>query len=154
MVTFFRAGVGIIVCDDAGAVAVFERGEPVGSWQYPQGGIEAGESPLDAAWRELREETALTSHDVVLVAELDDWLAYELPPEARSAKTGMGQAQRWFLFRAHRLPLPVQLEHAGELRSWKWSNVDEVADRAVSFRRPTYRRLAVWVRQALSPGPG
>ena len=69
------------------------------SWQMPQGGIDQGEDPLEAAKRELWEETNVRS--VELIAELPDWLNYDLPEEARGRWAGRyrGQSQKWFLFR-------------------------------------------------------
>ncbi|HEY6416536.1 MAG TPA: NUDIX domain-containing protein, partial [Acidimicrobiales bacterium] len=75
-------------------------------WQLPQGGIEGDEEPVDALWRELREETGLTADDVHVVAELPEWLGYALPTEYRSPKTGLGQVHKWFLLRAGADDLP------------------------------------------------
>ena len=79
-----------------------------------------------------------------MVAELPEWLGYELPAEYRSAKTGRGQVHKWFLLRTGTDDLPVRTDtmpHA-EFRSWRWVDLAELAEQAVGFRRPVYRRLA------------
>ena len=101
----FRAGVVIVVrSPDLTHVLAFERADAAGSWQLPQGGLKAGEAPIEGAWRELLEETGLGEVDVVARAEFPEWLAYEWPDELKGLKGGlahrMGQVQRWFLFDA------------------------------------------------------
>lgn len=144
---FFRAGVGIVLRRrSTGEVLTFERVGLRGAWQYPQGGIEAGEAPLDAAWRELREEIGLSSTDVEFVSEHPRWTTYELPPEARSTKTGRGQTQRWFLFDvADDPPLALTAHSSPEFRSWRWVTPAAAAASAVGFRQPTYHELASWL---------
>jgi len=85
------------VRNGAGLVLALERSDVAGSWQAPQGGIEAGESPEQAASRELFEEAGIRWEEASRVSQHPEWLTYELPPSARSAKTGLGQTQRWFL---------------------------------------------------------
>jgi putative (di)nucleoside polyphosphate hydrolase len=143
----FRAGVGIVVLDARGRVLALERSAVPGGWQLPQGGIEGDEEPVDALWRELREETGLTADDVHVVAELPEWLGYELPAENRSPKTGRGQVHKWFLLRAGADDPPVRTNTMpdAEFRAWRWVDLAELAERTVAFRQPVYRRLAALV---------
>jgi putative (di)nucleoside polyphosphate hydrolase len=91
----FRANVAAIVVNADGQIMAFERGDLPGEWQLPQGGIDEGETPVEAAWRELEEETGLGSKEVELVDEFPEWTAYTYPTGVR--KNGrLGQAQRWF----------------------------------------------------------
>ena len=138
---FFRASAGAVICDGNGRVLAFERSEIPGAWQLPQGGIEAGEEPLDTVRREIAEETGIAHESLKLLREHSEWLAYELPAEHRSEKTGRGQVQRWFLFRYEGDPDAVSLPKKGEFRAWRWMSLAAVRDGAVAFRRPIYARL-------------
>lgn len=141
---YFRASAGMVVINQLGAVLALERADAAGSWQFPQGGIEDNETPLAAAYRELREETGLEADDVELVAELPDWLAYELPAELRSAKIGLGQVQRWFLFRLRAPHTAIDLaasDGGREFVAAKWISIDDLVDQVADFRKPVYRQI-------------
>lgn len=138
---YFRAGVGAVIANSRGRVLVGERRDRPGAWQFPQGGIEDGETPEDAVLREIQEETGLVAADVKLLARYPGWLCYELPPRMRSPKTGLGQAQRWFLFRL-KANRPMDLPgHHPEFHRFAWISFNSAVTRAVAFRRPIYRAL-------------
>jgi putative (di)nucleoside polyphosphate hydrolase len=151
--TRFRAGVGAVVLDDAGRALTFERVGIPDAWQLPQGGLEDGETPQQALWRELAEETGLTQADLVLLGEVPEWLGYELPPSMRSRKSGAGQVQKWFVLRSRTPEPPVRFDRSGtpEFSAWRWVPLHELAADAVAFRRPVYRRLAEFVTSS-APG--
>jgi putative (di)nucleoside polyphosphate hydrolase len=145
----FRAGVAMIVRRGDGHVLVFERRDAPGSWQLPQGGIDADETPLEAAWRELSEETGLDQSVVRLVDETPDWISYLWPTAIRTksdrGRNHIGQTQKWFLFgvaddhdgHAHHLkPRPDGREFA----DWKWMSPHEVIDQVIEWRRSAYQR--------------
>lgn len=137
---------GIVVVREDGQVLAFERIDRPGQWQLPQGGLDIGEEPLEAALRELQEETGIAPPRVEPVAELPGWLAYELPPERRRRKTGRGQVQRWFRFRFLGTDSDIDLRPAEggrqEFGDFRWMRLPELVDLAWPVRRPIYEALA------------
>ena len=130
-------------------VLVFERIDTPGAWQFPQGGLDADETPVEAARRELTEETGLVDSDVVLVAEYPEWLAYAWPDDiqrnAVRAKPGrLGQVQRWFLFDAVDADVTPRPD-GREFGAWQWADPQWLVERVVHWRRPAYVRvLSAW----------
>lgn len=113
-------------------------------WQMPQGGIDAGEDPAAAARRELFEETAIRSVD--LIAELPRWLTYDLPPELIGKAWGglyRGQKQRWFAYRFTGSDSEININPPpgldAEFIEWRWFPVNELIDLIVPFKREVYR---------------
>lgn len=122
-----------------GQVLAFERGDVAGSWQLPQGGIDAGEEPTDAAWRELGEETGLGPAQVRLAGEHPEWTVYQYPDGLRRPGR-LGQAQRWFFFAARHDDIePIPDGH--EFVAWRWMDPTDLVDEVVDFRRSSYRRV-------------
>jgi len=145
---YFRAGVGIVVTDGRGRVLALERADTPNAWQFPQGGLEAGEEPEAAARRELREETGLGAADVDLIDQITEWVVYELPPAECSVKTGRGQSQQWFLFKT-KLDAVGPGRRAkldGEARDLAWMPLDRLLEHAVGFRQDAYGQVAARFR--------
>lgn len=140
MARHFRAGVVAVVERSDGTICAFERADAPGSWQLPQGGIEQGEEAPQAVWRELQEETGLTTAEVELVGAHPDWVAYEWPREVAAGRKGIGQVQRWFTFRLvddATDPVP----DGSEFTSWRWVTREWLSENVVPFRQAAYRRV-------------
>lgn len=136
----FRAGVVIVVRGVDDRLLAFERADIPGQWQLPQGGLVEDEEPIDAAWRELKEETGLGPDDVDPVAEFPAWIAYEYPPELKPRKGRIGQVQRWFLFDARRADI-VPTPDGEEFVAWQWVTRQWLLDQTVDFRLDGYRAV-------------
>lgn len=115
-------------------------------WQMPQGGIDAGETAEQAAWRELKEETSVSSAE--LVARIDDWLYYDLPIEAiGKALKGKyrGQKQKWFAMRLTGSQSEINIAAEDgleqEFDQWKWSDMESLVDLIVPFKRDVYAQV-------------
>ncbi|WOJ89619.1 RNA pyrophosphohydrolase [Methylocapsa polymorpha] len=116
-------------------------------WQMPQGGIDFGEEPFQAAMRELREETNVYS--ATLLAESPEWYTYDLPPEyLRKSWKGrfQGQRQKWFALRFEGEESEIDIETpAGgqkpEFDAWRWEEVDRLVDLIIPFKRPVYEKV-------------
>ncbi len=139
----YRQNVGLMILDPAGRVFAGQRlDNPGPAWQMPQGGIDAGETPLEAAYRELVEETGIPQSAVELIAEAPEWITYELPldliPKLWKGRF-RGQRQRWFLMRftGDEALIGIATEHP-EFSAWAWIEPTELVDRIVPFKRETY----------------
>ena len=142
----YRPCVGLMILNRADEIFVGQRNDfRSDAWQMPQGGVDEGEAPLEAALRELGEETGIARDRVVLLAESRDWIPYDLPasliPKLWKGRY-RGQSQRWFAFRFIGRDAEVNIETAHpEFSSWQWSPRAKVLDRIVPFKRSTYRKV-------------
>jgi putative (di)nucleoside polyphosphate hydrolase len=135
----FRAGVVAVVRRSDGCLLAFERRDLSGEWQLPQGGLNHGESHVDAAWRELREETGLTSAEVRFSEEHDGFTAYMWPSELhRNGR--LGQVHRWVFFDALRDDIEPRPD-GSEFIGWRWMRSADLIDGVVEFRRGPYRQV-------------
>jgi len=156
----YRPCVGVMVLNPAGLVWVGRRiPEPDGEmsrtdslWQMPQGGIDKGEDAWPAALRELYEETGMKS--VSRLAELPDWLPYDLPPELVGvAFKGRyrGQTQKWFALRFEGSESEIRINpppggHEAEFDAWDWKPMATLPDLIVPFKRDIYRQVVAGFR--------
>ena len=151
----YRPCVGVMLTDARGLVFAGLRRDGDGrAWQMPQGGIDAGEKPREAALRELREETGVTADKVELVARMHDRVAYDLPPELVGRVWGgryRGQSQRWFLFRftGEDADIDIATGHP-EFSEWRWMKADDLLATIVPFKRAVYAQVIAAFRAYLA----
>jgi putative (di)nucleoside polyphosphate hydrolase len=137
----YRRGVGIILVNDAGRVLVAKRIDmPSDAWQMPQGGMDPGETPLEAAKREMFEE--IGTEKAEFVAESADWYRYDLPPELVGVIWGgryRGQEQKWFVARFTGADDDINIATENpEFLDWKWAEPAEVPKLIVPFKKKLY----------------
>ncbi len=140
----YRPCAGIMLLNQAGEVFVGERLKGTdGTWQMPQGGIDPGEAPRDAALREMAEEIGTAKAEII--AESPGWLYYEIPKNKRPKRWGgkyVGQKQIWFLLRFQGNDGDIDIETAHpEFKRWKWAPLQDLPDLAIDFKRDLYRRI-------------
>lgn len=143
----FRPNVGIVLFNQEAKVWLGQR--VMGDvdtvraehrWQFPQGGIDDGEDVEAAAFRELKEETAISSADMLLLTP--GWLTYDFPPEHKKKKW-KGQRQKWaaMLFRGHDDEVDLTADDYQEFDDWRWAELEEAPALIVPFKRAVYQDL-------------
>jgi putative (di)nucleoside polyphosphate hydrolase len=142
----YRPCVGLVILDAAGRIFARQRVDGMyDAWQMPQGGIDEGETPREAALRELAEETGITPEKAEILRESREWLPYDLPHHLVPKLWGgryRGQKQRWFALRFLGADTDVKLDaHQPEFSVWSWMAHDELIRRIVPFKRDTYVRV-------------
>jgi putative (di)nucleoside polyphosphate hydrolase len=151
---YFRAGVGIVVRDEAGHVLLCERRSQRGAWQLPQGGIKSGETTWDAARRELEAETALRPDRYRTLATMDGLTVYELPADYRNPRVGEGQVHRWVAVRVEGAMPSVDLSRSKEFVTYRWVFPAEVGRQVADFRRSVYDTVLGWAATVDPPAVG
>ena len=139
----YRPNVGIVLFNRGGLVWLGRRAGAEGpfNWQFPQGGVDAGERFDDAALRELMEETGVRS--VSFLAATNDWIVYDFPPEVLATGHGrgfLGQKQMWYAFRFEGEDAEIDLgaHHEVEFDAWKWVPLAEALESVAPFKREAY----------------
>lgn len=152
----YRPCVGVMLLNRHGQVFIGRRKSEAGpehvdddhAWQMPQGGIDDGEDPRDAAFRELWEETNVRS--ATLIAEAPDWFSYDLPDDIikRSWKGRYrGQTQKWFAMRFEGeeseidIHAPAGGQHRPEFNAWRWADISVLPTLIIPFKRPVYEKV-------------
>ena len=140
-----RIGVGIVLLNRENKVFVGKRiDNPANSWQMPQGGVDKNESFLEAAKRELEEETSIQTVEVL--KELNEWLTYDLPKNLLGKLWEgkyRGQKQKWFImkFLGKNDEINIRTKRP-EFLDWKWINSSDLPGVAVDFKVNIYKKMA------------
>ena len=143
----YRPNVGIILANQRDEVFWGKRIHQH-AWQFPQGGIKHGETPLQAMFRELEEEIGLTRAHVKILGRTRDWLRYEVPEKwarrAQDTNSGAyrGQKQIWYLLRMAGRDCDIKLRASGhpEFDAWRWHDYWVPLEAVIDFKREVYRQ--------------
>tara|TARA_B100000579_G_C22622964_1_gene752789 strand:- start:58 stop:531 length:474 start_codon:yes stop_codon:yes gene_type:complete len=139
-----RKGVGVVLLNKNNEVFVAKRiDNPKDFWQMPQGGIDKNENPLNAAIRELKEETNIES--VELIKEIKEEITYDLPDNLLGIiwkGKFKGQKQKWFVMRflGQNNEINLRTKHP-EFLEWKWINIENITDKVVDFKLHVYEKI-------------
>jgi putative (di)nucleoside polyphosphate hydrolase len=140
---FHRPNVGVMLIAADRRVFVGRRAKPPEAWQMPQGGVDRGETPVEAACRELYEEVGTSR--ALLLRESHEWICYRVPEELRPVHwqgRWHGQAQKWFALAFTGRDADIDLAaHDREFDAWKWVRASELLDLIVPFKRPVYEAV-------------
>ena len=148
-----RNGVGIIVLNKKNKIFVAKRiDNPKNFWQMPQGGVNKGENFLEAAYRELEEETCIKN--VELIRELDDTTTYELPDHLLGIiwkGKYRGQKQKWFLMRFVGDEKEINIKTKNpEFLEWKWIDLDQITEVVVDFKLNVYKEIKEKIKKIIN----
>ena len=139
-----RLGVGIVLLNNENKIFVGKRiDNPKNFWQMPQGGIDENEDLLQAAKRELEEETGIKS--IKIIKEIKNWLTYNLPENLLGKNWGgkyRGQKQKWFIakFIGKKEEINVKTKNP-EFIDWKWINAEDLPNVVVDFKVNIYKKI-------------
>lgn len=142
----YRPNVGIVITNRKGQV-LWARRVRQNSWQFPQGGVDLGENPIDAMYRELYEELGLKPENVKILATSHTWYRYKLPKRLiRYDDTPVcyGQKQKWFLLKIignKQNDITFNRRGNPEFDDWRWVNYWYPTRQVVAFKRDVYRHV-------------
>ena len=147
-----RKGVGIALLNKNNKVFVAKRiDNPNDSWQMPQGGIDNGENNLDAAYRELKEETSIKS--VQIIREVNKEITYLLPDSLLGIiwkGKFKGQTQKWFIMRflGDDNEINLKTKHP-EFLDWKWIDIENITEKVVDFKLHVYEKIKFELKNSI-----
>ena len=142
----YRSGVGVVLINQNKKIFVGKRiDNQSDSWQMPQGGIDAGEDEDVAMFRELQEETGISSQFVKIIKKSDNYFYYDLPYKLQKKFWGgkyLGQRQRWYLleFLGDDLNINITTQEP-EFSEWKWVEKVDLINLIVNFKRELYQQI-------------
>ncbi|MGS2717367.1 RNA pyrophosphohydrolase [Eionea flava] len=141
----YRANVGIIISNHQGQVLWARRVGGANAWQFPQGGIDEGETPEQAMYRELHEEVGLLPAQVRIVASTSGWLTYDLPKQfvrEHQLPLCIGQKQKWYLLELLESDSAISLTSTNtiEFDHWEWVSYWYPLNQVIDFKRNVYQR--------------
>ncbi|PLK58065.1 RNA pyrophosphohydrolase [Candidatus Palibaumannia cicadellinicola] len=141
----YRPNVGIVICN-LDVQVLWARRYGQNSWQFPQGGINTGETAEQAMYRELFEEVGLSHKDVRILTSTRNWLRYKLPKRLVRCDTKpicIGQKQKWFLLQLVCQDTEINMQRGGipEFDCWRWVSFWYPIRQIVSFKRDVYRKV-------------
>jgi len=144
----YRANVGIVLINQQKELFFAKRKYQSG-WQFPQGGIQLGETPENAMYRELLEEIGLTKNDTELLSESSRWYQYKIPKKhLRKSKKGkpfvIGQKQKWFLLKLKGSDEAISLANISkfqEFDKWRWVDPALPAMQVIGFKQQVYEQV-------------
>lgn len=150
----YRPCVGVMLINREGLVFVGRRIEQtVEGWQMPQGGIDSGETPQQAALRELEEE--IGTNKAVILREHPEWLAYDLPQHLLGVALHgryRGQKQKWIAMRFTGEDKDINVAtREPEFATWKWLAIEALPRLIVPFKRDTYAKVIADFRDLAAP---
>lgn len=141
----YRPCVGVMLTNSDGLIFAGERIDTPGAWQMPQGGIDKGEAPRDAALRELWEETGASAEHVTITAETAGWIRYDLPDHLIGKLWKgkyRGQDQKWFRMALTAPDTVIDITRPPrEFARWQWMTPDALLDAIVPFKRKVYEQV-------------
>ncbi|URJ26509.1 RNA pyrophosphohydrolase [Blochmannia endosymbiont of Camponotus modoc] len=142
----YRLNVGIVLCNTHQQVLWARKCKQHYCWQFPQGGINIGETPEQAMYRELFEEIGLNYQDVRILSSTQYWMHYKLPKKLIRWKIRpicFGQKQKWFLLKLLSKDTRINIKNNKDYTfdSWKWVSLWYPIRRVVFFKRDVYRKV-------------
>lgn len=144
----YRPCAGLMIVNDASRVFVGKRIDTKEGdwWQMPQGGVDPGENPDEAAFRELHEETGIARDKVEIVARTQEELFYDLPDPLQGKLWGgryLGQRQSWFLLRftGSDADIDLNVHDPAEFNAYRWAEPETLPDLIIPFKRPVYETV-------------